>query len=441
MLHAFLKLFKLFNTRFFLKLDIKIFFFLYVVLGFLVNYFYSIYYLEKYPLMIDINGNYLISNIGFNFTDIILNLQSSQGIKAEYYGINYYASRMPLLPFSLFLIHSCITKNFIFIHLIKNIFFFIIIFILVYNFVKKNFKKSLINILTFLFIFLIFYVPHNLTISLSTNFEEGLLNYFIIILFLILLDNKIKFRNISIGVVLSFIFFLKSSMFYLVAVISIAYFFIEKKNSYLPIFFFLISSLLWGFYSYKYTNYFAFGPKNTSFNSIVLSTAYHSDFIKSYPRLSPDIYQERTDKIIMDAMKKDKQLNDEWSIDQFIFNESKIFLINNPFDVLKSILKKISVIFWYPYKDSQWNEIDAKKLRFSNIPNKLIFIISIVVLISSLKYNRSKIDIYYILIIVSYFFPYLVGFVYSRHATSIYMIAHIYLLNFYLLKLKYERQI
>ena len=242
------------------------------------------------------------------------------------------------------------------------------------------------------------------------------------------------------AIVLSLIFFLKSSMFYLVIVISITYYFIEKsKTRYLPIIFFLMSSIIWGLYSYNYTKYFAFGTKNTSFNSIVLSTAYHNDFIKSYPRLSPDIYQERTDKIIMDAIKNDKQLNDEWSIDQFIFNESKNFLINNPFDVFKSILKKISVIFWYPYKDSQWNEIDAQKLRFSNIPNKLIFIISIIVLISSLKYNRSKIDIYYILLIISYFFPYLIGFVYSRHATSIYMIAHIYLLNFYLLKLKYDR--
>jgi phage-related protein len=77
---------------------------------------------------------------------------------------------------------------------------------------------------------------------------------------------------------------------------------------------------------------------------------------------------------------KNKQLNDEWSVDQFIFAESKNFLINNLSDVFKSILKKISVIFWYPYKDSQWNEIDAKKLRFSNIPNKLIFITSIIVL-------------------------------------------------------------
>ena len=199
-----------------------------------------------------------------------------------------------------------------------------------------------------------------------------------------------------------------------------------------------MSSILWGLYSYNYTKYFAFGTKNTSFNSIVLNTAYHKDFIETYPRLSPDIYQERTDAIIMNAMKKNKQLNDEWSVDQFIFAESKNFLINNPSDVFKSILKKISVIFWYPYKDSQWNEIDAKKLRFSNIPNKLIFITSIIVLISSLKYNRTKINLYYLLIIISYFFPYLVGFVYSRHATSIYMISHIYLLNFYLLKLKYD---
>jgi hypothetical protein len=390
--------------------------------------------------MIDVNGNYIISNIGFNFSDIILSLQSAKGIKAEYYGINYYVSRMPLLPISLFLIHNYITKNFILIHIIKNIFFLIIIFILVYNFVKKKFKKDKVNILTFIFIFLIFYIPHNLVISLSTNFEEGFLNYFIVILFLILIDNKNEFRGIMTAIVLSLIFFLKSSMFYLVIVISITYYFIEKsKTRYLPIIFFLMSSIIWGLYSYNYTKYFAFGTKNTSFNSIVLSTAYHSDFIKSYPRLSPDIYQERTDKIIMDAIKNDKQLNDEWFIDQFIFNESKIFLINNPFDVFKSILKKISVIFWYPYKDSQWNEIDAQKLRFSNIPNKLIFIISIIVLISSLKYNRSKIDIYYILIIISYFFPYLIGFVYSRHATSIYMIAHIYLLNFYLLKLKYDR--
>lgn len=439
MTSIFLKLTNFFNNLFFKKLNIKYLFFFYIFFAVVANYFYSIHYLEKYPLMVDVNGNYIISNIGFNFSDIILSLQSAQGIKAEYYGINYYVSRMPLLPILLFLIHNYITKNFILIHIIKNLFFLIVIFLLVYNFVKKKFEKDRVNILTFFFIFLIFYIPHNLIISLSTNFEEGFLNYFIIILFLILIDDKNKFRCIMAAIILSLIFFLKSSMFYLVIVISIAYFFIEKsKTRYLPIFFFLMSSILWGLYSYNYTKYFAFGTKNTSFNSIVLSTAYHKDFIETYPRLSPDIYQERTDAIIMNAMRKNKQLNDEWSVDQFIFAESKNFLINNPYDVFKSILKKISVIFWYPYKDSQWNEIDAKKLRFSNIPNKLIFITSIIVLISSLKYNRTKINLYYLLIIISYFFPYLVGFVYSRHATSIYMISHIYLLNFYLLKLKYD---
>jgi hypothetical protein len=52
--------------------------------------------------MVDVNGNYLIDKIGFNFSEIISPLLEGKPPVAKYYGIDWYASRMPLFPYFLY---------------------------------------------------------------------------------------------------------------------------------------------------------------------------------------------------------------------------------------------------------------------------------------------------------------------------------------------------
>ena len=112
------------------------------------------------------------------------------------------------------------------------------------------------------------------------------------------------------------------------------------------------------------------------------------------------------------------------------------FFLENPKEVFIGILKKINVILFYPFKDSQQYNADGSvtnDLRLSNFVNKPIFILSLFTVFIFLKKNffsLNKLDnlsFYYLFIVISYLFPYLIAFIYSRHCTSIYMISHLYL--------------
>jgi len=217
---------------------------LYLVFALIVlflNFYFSYSYIIKFPYIVDEENRIILENLGFNFGQILANLQINEGLKAIYFDTEYYVSRMPLLPLTLTFLYNYVSENFYVILLIKNLFFFSIIFILLCTF-KKDTK--IIFIILSLFIFL--YNPHNLVTSLSFNFEEGLLNYLIIILFLaILSDLKYKFLIISIS--LSLIFFLKSSMIFLCMFLSVFFIFSSfNKNKYyfLPLVFLIISNLI-----------------------------------------------------------------------------------------------------------------------------------------------------------------------------------------------------
>lgn len=409
---------------------------LFISLIVLINYIYCIFFIKKFPEMVGINGDYLIDKVGFNFSEIISPLLDGKPPVAKYYGIDWYVSRMPLFPYFLYYMYSFISKKFIIIHLLKNVFFSTIIFLLI-----KNLSKKFNNYYIVFSLFLLFYVPHNLWVTISTNFEEGILNYLIIILFLLLLS-ELKFKSIFIAFCLSVIYFLKASMFYLCLCVSIIYIFREKKFRYIPIILFFFSNLIWGIYSYSKTNYFAFGIKSTSFNSITMASAYNKEFNLIYPRISPDrIFEKFEDEIIKQGFKN------EWQVDEFMMRKNINFFFENPKEVFVGILKKINVILFYPFKDSQHINPDgtvSNNLRFSNFINKPVFIISLFIVFIRLKENFFRIEkldnlnFYYPFIVVSYFFPYLVAFIYSRHCTSIYMISHLYLyyniLNFKNLK-------
>jgi hypothetical protein len=149
----------------------------------------------------------------------------------------------------------------------------------------------------------------------------------------------------------------------------------EKKLRFIPIILFLFSNIIWGFYSYSKTDYFAFGIKSTSFNAITMASAYHKEFNLIYPRISPDrIFEKFEDEIIKQGFKN------EWQVDQFMMKKNINFFLENPKEVFIGILKKINIILFYPFKDSQQYNADGSvtnDLRLSNFVNKPIFILSL----------------------------------------------------------------
>jgi hypothetical protein len=155
-----------------------IFFFSLYIFGIIIaNYIYCYLFINKFPEIVSDNNIYVLKNLGFNFGQIMQNLNQNGEFKANYFNVDFYVSRMPALPLILNFLYVNITKNFFIIHLIKNIFFLSLIFFLLKNIFNKY---KLIYFLSGLAV--LFYNPHNLWTSLSFNFEEGILNYLIVII-------------------------------------------------------------------------------------------------------------------------------------------------------------------------------------------------------------------------------------------------------------------
>ena len=403
------------------------FFTLYLVFAFIIlllNFYFSYSYTTKFPNIVDEENRIILQNLGFNFGQILANLQINEGLKAIYFNTEYYVSRMPLLPLTLNFLYNYISENFYIILLIKNLFFFSIIFLLLCNF-KKDTK--IIFVILSLFIFI--YNPHNLITSLSFNFEEGLLNYLIIILFLSILS-EIKYKFLIISVTLSFIFFLKSSMIFLCTFLSIFFVcssFKKEKYFFLPLIFLIISNLIWGTYSYKKTGVFAYGTNLASYNAFTLNHAYNDKFTTLYPSISPDVLTKEIEDKLPANIKKN-----EWEIDNFYFEDSIDYFKNNPNDILLGVLKKFQVVFFYIYKDSQLKNNNGditKEVRFSNIPNKIFFVLFLCLIFRNFYLYRDTKNLLFILATCFYFFPYFVGFIYTRHCTAFYMVATFYVFN------------
>ena len=225
-------------------------------------------------------------------------------------------------------------------------------------------------------------------------------------------------------------FLLKSSMIFLCTFLSIFFIFSKfnkEKYFFLPLIFLIISNLIWGTYSYKKTGVFAFGTNLASYNAFTLNHAYNDRFTSLYPAISPDVLTDEIEKKLPASIKKN-----EWEIDKFYFEDSIDYFKSNPTDIFKGVLKKFQVVFIYIYKDSQFkkeNEEIKKEIRYSNIPNKIIFIIYLFLILHGFYKYRDTKNLLFILATCFYFFPYFVGFIYTRHCTAIYMIATFYVFD------------
>jgi hypothetical protein len=147
-----------------------------------------------------------------------------------------------------------------------------------------------------------------------------------------------------------------------------------------------------------------------------------------------------------------KKFKNEWDVNKFLLNESLAFIKKNPEEVAIGVIKKINLVLFYPYKDGQvyknFNNINKdnipNQIRFSNFPNKITFIFTLIILFKSLflekdrKKDMQRINVYFLAIILAYFFPYMVAFPFSRHCTSIYMISNIYLFLYFINKYKFK---
>jgi len=182
-------------------------------------------------------------------------------------------------------------------------------------------------------------------------------------------------------------------------------------------------------------------------NAINLATVTHKYFNITYPSIRPDIHLDLVENVVNERnIKTEKELIDN------LLPDSKDFIIQNPYEYLIGVLKKIYVLNLSPFKDAQYpkdkdsylenmyagknaeNDKIINPIRYSNIPNKIIFNVSLFLLLFSLiNYKKNSkyinnLNIYYFFMLLFYLAPYMFAWIYPRHGTSVYILSHFYIL-------------
>ena len=322
--------------KFFKNINKKHIFFLYLLFLTILNFIFCyIYTLPEYRgVLIDKDNNFILKNIAFGFGKIIQSIYDGKGSEIYWFeGIKLESARRLFVPYYLMFINDFITSNFYLIHLIKNIFFGSLLFLSIV-FIRKN-----LNYLFIIFsLFLVFYIPHNSLTILATEHEEGILIYLILILFFTSIS-EINYKSLVISAILSLIFFLKGSMFFLVVVFTIFYYFFERKDKlrYLVVLFVLLANIIWAINSFNKNGFFAIGPKSSSMNAINLATVTHDLFNETYPQIRPDIHLENVEIYL-----KKENINSEKEMVDNLLKKSKDYILSNPKDYLIGVFKRFT---------------------------------------------------------------------------------------------------
>ena len=387
-----------------------------------VNILFCLFLLNKYPQLV-VNSKISIDQLTHTYSYIVNSIISGKGYVTKLdidVNIDFFAGRLPFIPYFISFTYLFISDNFFIIYIIKNIIFFSLIFLLL----KKIFKKNIYILLILLFIF---YNPYNLGISLLIVPEEGYINYLIISLFLIFYSN-IKHREIYLSLLLSVIYITKGSICFFVYTFAIYLFFSEKKK--LPMLSIMICFVFWSLFVYQKTNKLITPFSLVSIGGVTLASANNEKFLSVYPLESPDVLY---DEILDQNLKNTKKIRNEFEFDSYYKDYTLNFIRNNLDIFLKGVIKKLNVIFFNIKRDAQTKGSDNyNKIHVESILNKVLFLLSFFIIIKNIFRGKfSKIDNFCIIFFISYLFPFIVGFVYSRHLVPLYTLSNIYLFIYF----------
>ncbi len=382
--------------------------------------------IQMHPNLITSNNNLQIQNIPFAYGDLIYNLINSKQYVSYEFGLEMYLSRLPILPLIISFLYT-ISKNIYFIVIIKNIilfsvfFYCAIIFTLSHNLQKKH-------LILLLIIFL--YNPYNLIVNLNFVYADFLTGVLVPSLFLVCSStNKNKYLISSI--IIFVLYLSKTNMFFLSLSLPLFIFIIEKNiKKILPLVGLILALSIWGVFGLIKTDRIPFGPSNITINSWGLSHVLNEEFKDTYPQKTVDLINFKDKRKIFEK---------EWDFYDFYNQRNILYIKNNKKEFIENIFLKIKFIFTDVYVDGSQSkdDIDTKKIRFSNIPNKILFNISILILIYNFyklfKYKKyEKIDFYFLIFITMYLFPLIIGWATSKHLVGIFITSKIYLMIKYL---------
>mgnify|MGYP000883666521 FL=1 len=407
---------------------ISIFYILFLIFTILSSSFYTHFYLEKFDYQFNDNNELILNLIPFGYGQIIENLYYHNKFEQVWFGINTYLTRLPFVPLFITSL-SKISLNVYFIIITKNIIFFSLIFYSIKITTVRYNKKFL----SFLILFITFFYNFYNTIVLSTYiYADAYIASILPCIFLILLSD-IKKKFLLISTLIFVLYFTKTSVFYLTIFISILFFILEKNlttyKRILPVISLILAIMIWGTFGYIKTKKFPVGSNMLSNNQEALSIVMNKNFKDYYPKLSVDLIPREN---------INNKFKNEWEFSEYYKSKNKEYFLNNKLNVFKDINIKIKFIFFNYRKDAINTKIDTNNknsIMISHIFNRIVFIISIIVLIKNIFEKKfQKPDIYYFAIIVSSLFPHVIGWATSKHLVPLFLVSHLYLflrLNFF----------
>ena len=415
------------------KFNILFLYIIYLILIVILSTIFYSQFILLYPEIIDIDGNINYKNIPFEYGALIENLINKQKYFDKIFimgePIDFYLSRLPVLPYIYFFSSLFSSKLFFFI-IFKNIIFFSIIFFTTLNF-TNNRNYNFFSFLILIFIF--FYNPYNLKIITNFVYADFIISILIPVLFLICISN-FKYKDYYIGLIIFTLYLSKTSMMFICIFVTIYFLLIEKKK--IPICFLLMAIIAWGTFGYLKTNKFPFAQSMLSTNSHALAISLNKSFHKFYPLISVDYVPHcnlRTNKEVNCNFIPEK-IENEWDFYNFYKKNNSEYIKKNQIIFFNDIILKIKTIFFNYFEDGQIyikNQQPEKKFQFSIFLNKLILIMAIIIALRSVLKNfkilKNKIEILFLIIIISSLPAYLIGWALNRHLVYLFIISHIYL--------------
>ena len=385
----------------------------YLCLTISASLLFSFKFTSLFPEIIN-NNSIKLENIPFNIGNLINNLLHKSSYKVQMHGIDFYLDRLPFVAFITIII-SKISSNIYFFLLIKNIFFFSLFFYIC-NKTKYIFHKNLYFFFALTHIF--FFNFYNLQTSLNFVFEDAYISILLPSLFLILINERIKYKEILASIFLILLFFTKTTMIYLTIVISVLIIFSEKTKltiKYLPIFCIVICLFIWGLFGYNKTKRIPFLNSISSTNQEALALVFNDKFNYIYPEKIIDIlYSEVISKNL-------PSFKSEWEYHDYFKDRNLKYLAENKLEIAKGLVKKFNFLFF--------NIKDKGKFSIPHTLNRIVYLFSLLIFFYKIiKKKINKEDIYFITIITTNLLPLMIGWITSKHLVPIFVTCHIYCL-------------
>jgi hypothetical protein len=405
----------------------KIFYiyFLYIVLIIFSSIIYGSLLNSKFEIY-DSNYEIILENVSFSNGELIYNLLYKNKYSVTYYNnLDFYLAKTPAIPFFIFFL-TLFSKNFFYIIISKNLIIFTIYFYFVYKILLTEKVK---NYFFLLILIIPIIIPYNFSVSLNFFYEDSLIAILLPLLFLALITTY-KHKYLLISGLCFILYFVKTSMFLIIAVLPILIIFFERKKilKFLPVIFSLLAILIWGFYGLYKTGRFPIFSSSSSINSHVLAFAMNENFHKFYPSKSTDL--------IPISYEIPNNISNEWDFFDFYAKKNIEYLDLNLPRYLKNIIIKLKFIFFGINRDGALPDKNGNfdnSIRFSLVLSKLLFnlsiLFSLIILFKNIKkiFSQKK-EIFFLSLVILNLLPHIFVWATSKHLVAISNITMMYLI-------------